>query len=248
MLRIHNPVRIGKALMVTNPVRSYPMARRRRYSRRRHSRRRNPAGSMGISIGRMTEVSDAPVSGFVPKVREVGGVVGTLVGGTLAFVGSNAIGKLVNDLLVKAQLGDKLGGAAGVVKFAAKYIGARAVTGFAFRANKGLLSKDNGRFLLNITIITSGLALLRELGLIDKLPVEIQSYIPQLSAYDAGVRSSNLSRYGRRLRGYDSGIQRSNLSAYDAGVRRASLSSNVNYDNMPVEVMETPTYGVPFGA
>lgn len=203
---------------------------------------------MGFSIPRMTEVSRAPVSGLVPKTREVGGIVGTLVGGTIAFIGSNAIGTLVNDLLVRANLSDKLGGAAGVVKFAGRYLVARGITGVAFRANKGLLSRDNGRFMLNITIITSGLALLRDLGVIAMLPAQVQPYIPQLSGYDSGIHRSSLSRYHRRrVRGYDSGIQRSSLSAYDAGVRPASLS-RANYDSMPVEMMEQPTYGVPFGA
>lgn len=228
--------------------------RRNRRSRRRHygrsSRRRNPAGGMSFTMPVMSEVDDRPVSTVLPKMREVGGIIGTTFAGTLAFVGSNGIGVLVDNVLTQLNLGPTLGKAAGVVKFGTRFLVAHAAAATFFKSGRGLLSKTNGRFLLNLTIITGGLALLKDLGVIAMLPAQVQPLIPQLSAYDSGVTRGSLSRYHRRLRAYDSGIQRGSLSGsrvlgYDAGVRASQLSGN--FDEMPVETASY-NYGVPYGA
>lgn len=256
MLRISNP--LGKAFMVTNPAggdmlrvhrRRNRRSSRRRYGRR--SRRRNPAMSFGGDIMEVQSGS-IPKGRILPKVKDIGGVIGTLIGGTLGFAGSNAIGvgvkQLVEKVLPAGTLGEK---GLGVVTFIGRYVGAHAVAATLFQGTKGLLSKDNGRFMVNITIVAGGLALLRDLGVIAMLPAQVQPYIPQLSAYDSGIHRGSLSRYhGRRLSAYDSGIQRGSLSGhslrgYDAGVRPGQLSGN--YDDMPVE-LPNYNYGVPLGA
>lgn len=229
--------------------------RRNRRSRRRHygrsSRRRNP--SMAAVGGQILEVESAPITKgrFLPRVKDLAGVAGTVVGGTIGFVGSNVIGVGIKNLLEQINLAPTLGvQGLGVATFIGRYVGAHALAAAVFQANKGLFSKDNGRFMVNIAIVTGGLTLLRDLGVIGMLPAQVQPYIPQLSAYDSGVTRGSLSRYHRRLRAYDSGIQRGSLSGsrvlgYDAGVRASQLSGN--FDEMPVETASY-NYGVPYGA
>lgn len=234
-------------------------SRSRRRNRRRSSRRRNSAMAANLG-GNMLEISDKPVSSVLPKVREIAGEVGTGVVGMLAFIANAGIGVAVDTVVSKSGQADKLGKAAGIVKFSARYLMARGTASFLFRANKGLLSKDNGRFIVNLSLITAIMGLARDFGLFtmlqEKFP-QLAITVPSLAGYDSGVSRGNLSRF-RRLRAYDSGIQRGNLSAYDSGVRRASLSSYTsgvrqaglsgNFDDMPVEQQQTRSYGVPFGA
>lgn len=197
----------------------------------------------------MGQISEGRVTGILPRVKDLSGMVSTVLMGTAAFIGSNGIGKLVDNLLAQLNLTGSMGKAAGVVKFGGRVLIAHAAASTFFKARRGPLSAANGRFLLNLTIITGGVALLRDLGVVDMLPAQVQPLIPQLSGYDSGVSRTSLSRYHRRrhMRGYDSGVRRTSLSAYDNGVHAASLS-HANYDTMPVETMEQPTYGVPFGA
>lgn len=242
MLKIQNP--IGKALMVTNPFHGGSMSRyRRRRSRRRHSRRRNPAG------GALLQVSTQPVTKAIPSTRELTRAAGTVIAGGTMFMGSHAIGVAIQKLLDRFNIAPTARGATATIKFLGRWAGARLVATTAFKQRRGFLSHENGRFLVNISIIAGGIALLRDLGIVDMLPEQVRDYVPQLAAYDAGVRSGSLSRF-RRLRAYDAGIHRGNLSAYDAGVARRSLSQapRAHYDNMPVETVMQPTYGVPWGA
>lgn len=228
-------------------------ARRRTSSRRRRTRRRNPATA--FTIPRMTEVSDSPVRGIIPKAKDLAGGIGTILGGGIMFMGSHALGVAIGKLLEKVPNVGETGTA--LIKFGGRWVLARGVASTVFTQRSGLLSKDNGRFLVNISLIAGGIALLRDLQVVEKLPDAVQPYVPNLAGYDAGVRRGSLSR-ARRLRSYDRGIHRGSLSSYDSGVRSSSLSAydagvsagrlSTNFDNMPVETVEQPNYGVPFGA
>lgn len=263
MLRIANP--IGKAYMVTNPARrgrsgkihhpsygEFGMLRikNRRRSRRRSSSRRRRNFAMAIESG--------PVTGVIPNMKALTDSFGTIVVGTGAFMANHALGVLVDKALTASKFNPTARGATGAIKFIGRWLGARAAAATMFRMSKGPLSRTNGRFIVNLSLITGALALARDLDLFKNLSPALQDYIPQLSAYESGIHKSQLSGRRRRLSAYESGIHRGQLSGYESGVQRSQLSSygsgfgrsqlSANYDMMPVEQIEVSNYGIPFGA
>lgn len=253
MLRIANP--LGKAFMVTNPAKRGggrsngnpslgESSMLRIYNRRRSHRKRN-AGAGVMSADVMSAEQGAP-SSILPKIKDLGGIVGTVGVGTVLFMANNAVGVGIDKVITNFNLDAQQKGLVQGLKFAGRYLTARGVASLAFTQSKGFLSRRNGAFLVTMSLLTGGFALLREFGLFEKLPEALQPYIPKLSAYESGVQRSNLSGYRRRLSAYESGIQRGQLSAYTQGIKKSQLSAN--FDNMPVEQMEVPNYGVPFGA
>lgn len=271
MLRIVNPVH--GAMMVTNPAKRVglrkgykfrgllPIARPKRGGRmkgnffggkgmiRLHSRFRR--GRVRRRRNQIGEIATSPVRKVLPDTKQLTAEAGTLLVGIGAFMANHALGQGVNMLIDKTGMGPKIGGAMGIIKFAARYIGARALAAYAFTQNSGFLSKENGTFVKNVVVISAGVGLLNDLGLRDKLPGTLRDYWPNLAAYESGVTSSQL--YGPRhyrsvLSGYSAGVQRSQLSNYRAGIQRSQLSGGVNFDNMPTEQYEVSNYGVPFGA
>lgn len=224
-------------------IRLHSTTRRKGGKKRGGYRRRRKNQEMGM-------VDTTPARKLLPDTKELTGDASTLLVGVGAFMLNHAVGQGVNKLVSMSGMGDKLGGAMGVVKFAARYLGARALSAYVFKESKGVLSKDNGVFVKNIITISAGVALANDFGLREKLPAAVQPYWPNLAGYESGIRPGQLSRarhYRKVLSGYDSGVRRAQLSSYTS-TTRADLSGGVNFDNMPTEGFEVSNYGIPFGA
>lgn len=272
MLRIVNPV--SGAMMITNPARRtkrrglrkgykfrglLPKARAQRGGSasfnfgeksmiRLHStRRKRRRGGVRRRKNQLGQIATSPVTKVLPDTKQMTAEAGTLLVGIGAFMANHALGAGVNMLVDKTGMGPRIGGAMGIVKFAARYLGARAIAHYAFTQSKGFLSRDNGVFVKNVVVISAGVGLLNDLGLRDKLPAALRDYWPNLSGYASGVRRGQLSG-SRVLSGYGAGVKKAQLSSYAASVQRGQLSGGVNFDNMPTEQMEVSNYGIPFGA
>jgi hypothetical protein len=192
-----------------------------------------------------------------------------MVVGLGAFTLSNALGVGANKVFERVvqyfpSVG-AMGGVVGLMKFGIRYIGARALSKMVFKENKGILSKRNGALVKEIVVITGGIALLRDFGIVGMLPQSIQDFVPHISGMSA------LERMG--LQSYPRGTPRTALSAYEEYgrgrwnrlsppfakgiskyVQGGTLSKYVQggtlsglLDTMPLETPEQPAHGVPYG-
>jgi hypothetical protein len=245
----------GKARMI-----HFGKKRRSRSGKRnpkRHSRRRN-----------FMEAAITPARSVLPDMRELTAEAQTAVVGAGAFMLSNALGQLVNRgvSMLPTTVTGPMQGVMGLVKFAGRYLGARALSKFVFTKPKGFLSKENGAIVKEIVVITGGLGLMHDFGLVAMLPAGIQSYIPTISGMSAlermglqkYVHGGTLSKYvrGGTLGAYARGTPRVGISAYkDYGNGRwnkmdpayAQTLGSANLDNIPLETAEGDWAGIPRG-
>lgn len=227
-------------------------SRRRRRSHGGGRRRRN------FSLA----VHATPATRILPNIKEVQDEAVTVAIGTGAFVANHALGVGVNKILEMidnaspgfiGKLDTKIIGA---LKFAARYLGARALSSMVFKDASGILSKSNGALIKQIVVISGGVALLRDLGLLDYLG-QFKDYIPQLG-YAPGAMT-DLTRMG--IEGYSDGTPR-DLAGYQEYEGGGNWGALAGYENAagggyqlgyvpseanPTETMQVPTYGVPFG-
>jgi len=239
----YRPYRSGYHMLITS-------RRRRSYGGGR--RRRN------FSLA----VHATPATRILPNLNEIQDEAVTVAIGTGAFIANHALGEGVNKIIQMiddaspgflSKLDTKIIGA---MKFATRYLGARALSSMVFKENTGILSKANGALIKQIVVISGGVALLRDLGLLDWLG-QFSSYIPQLG-YAPGAMT-DLTRMG--IEGYTDGTPRS-LAGYTENEGGSNWSGISGYENAagsgyqlgyvpneanPVETMQVPTYGVPFG-
>lgn len=242
--RNYRPLGRGYRMLITS--------RRRRRSHGGGRRRRN------FSLA----VHATPATRILPNLNEMQDEAVTVAVGTGAFVANHALGVGVNKILEMidnaspgfiGKLDAKIIGAA---KFAARYLGARALSSMVFKESTGVLSKANGALIKQIVVISGGIALLRDLGLLDWLG-QYAAYIPQLG-YAPGAMT-DLTRMG--IEGYTDGTPRS-LAGYEENQGGSNWGGVAGYENAagggyqlgyvpseanPVETMQVPTYGVPFG-
>lgn len=229
----------------------FPKRRRKRKGARR---RRNQAA---------LTVTPSPARTVIPSMKDVTQDLASGVVGIGAFVVSSVLGKGANMAFEKIDemTGGAIGGAGvyvvGPAKFAARYLAARALRVYVFKESKGLMSRANGQLVQEIVLVSGVMALLNDLGLLDKIPV-VGDYLPKLSGpsnitrmgiskYEnysgnmAGYKTWEGNRWSGRLRGYAQG---GTLSGYARG---GTLSKNLdNY--RPNDHLKVPTYGVPAGA
>lgn len=297
MLRVVNPF-VGKAFMASNPrtkkrrrtvlsrTKGYRRVKRslaRRgfslakgkggtsrmihFGKKRRSGRKSRAGSRRRNF--MTATAQ-PARTVLPNMRELSAEAQTAVVGVGALMLSNAIGKAINKgiAFLPVSVAGPMQGFMGIVKFAGRYIGARALSLYVFNKPKGILSKANGALVKELVVITGGLALAHDMGAVAMLPAQVQVFIPQLSGMSAiermgiskYVHGGTLSKYvhGGTLSAYARGTPRNGISAYthyQDGWNRMSPPSarNLgrhlpsNLDQMPTETPETSNYGIPFG-
>ena len=243
----------GKASMIT-------FGRKRRAKARRNPRRRRNFA--------LTATATRARS-ILPTTKELSAEGGTMIVGLGVFTLSNALGVGANKVFERVvqyfpTLGG-MGGLVGVMKFAIRYIGARALSKTVFKESKGILSVRNGALVKEIVVITGGIALLRDFGIVGMLPQAIQEFVPQISgmsalermglqAYPPGTPRTALAAYEQFRRGrwdrlsppFAKGISKyvhgGTLSKYVEG---GTLSGHL--DTMPLETFEQPAYGVPYG-
>ena len=211
-----------------------------------------------------------PARKVLPDMRELSKEAQTAVVGAGAFMLSNALGQLVNKgvAMLPTTVAGPMQGFMGLVKFAGRYLGARALSKYVFKENKGILSKENGAVIKEIVVITGGLGLMHDFGLVAMLPAGIQSYIPTISGMNA-LERMGLQKYvhGGTLSKY---VHGGTLAKYMRGTPRTAISSYTDFnsgqwnrqspphaqtlghlphslDRMPLETPETSNYGIPFG-
>lgn len=298
MLRVVNPFIGNKAYMAYNPKRRKKrkrkistLSRTKRYKRvkgslasRGFSKAKGRGGKARMihfgkkrrtkrKVSRRSNFLTAtvqPARSVLPNVSELTKEAQTAFVGAGAFMLSNALGQLVNRgiAMLPATVSGPMQGVMGLVKFAGRYIGARALSKYLFKESKGILSKENGAVIKEIVVITGGIGLMHDFGLVGMLPAGIQTYIPTISGMSA-LERMGLQKYvqGGTLSKY---VQGGTLSKYMHGTPRMAISSYENYgggqwnrmspphartlsglpsslDRMPLETPETPNYGVPFG-
>lgn len=211
-----------------------------------------------------------PARKVLPDMRELTQEAQTAAVGAGAFMLSNALGHLVNKGIsyLPASVSGPMQGVMGLVKFAGRYIGARALSKYVFTKPKGVFSKENGAIVKEIVVITGGLGLMHDFGLVAMLPTGIQSYIPTISGMSAlermglqkYVHGGTLSKYvhGGTLSKYVRGTPRMAISSYEdfSGGRWNSMNPPharnlgmlpAHLDNMPLETPEQSAAGIPFG-
>lgn len=167
--------------------------------RRRRSGGRRRRNSLAL------EATATSASKLMPSSGEMMKEGTTAVIGMGAFMASNGLGVLVDKAFAALPVAVPAS-FVGILKFAGRYLGARALSMYVFNKGSGLLSKDNGALIKEITVISGGVGLMRSLGLFDYLPAAIQPYIPQLSGAFADLRRMGISAYAygtpRRLSAY----------------------------------------------
>lgn len=233
--------------------------------KRRAGRKRNPSRRRNFM-----EAAITPARTVLPNMRELTQEAQTALVGAGAFMLSNALGVGVNKLItmLPAVAAGPIQGVMGLVKFAGRYLGARVLSSMVFKQPSGILSKENGAVVKEIVVITGGLALMHDFGLVAALPPGIQALVPTISGMNAlermgiqrYVQGGTLSKYvhGGSLGAYARGTPRMGISAYamssGGGWDRMSPPSarNLghlppNLERMPLETPETPNFGIPFG-
>lgn len=294
MLRVVNPF-IGKAFMAHNPAkrrkRPASLSRTKKYRKVKSSLKkrgyRKSTGKGGKSrmihfgkkrrskkkVSRRRNFMQAtvqPARSVLPNMKELSKEAQTAAVGAGAFMLSNALGLGVNKViaLLPASVSGPMMGAMGFVKFAGRYIGARALSKMVFTKGSGILSKQNGAIVKEIVVITGGLALINDFGLLKALPSSIQQLVPALNGMSSlermglqkYVQGGTLSKYvqGGTLGEYAQGAPRQGISAYAdysggswnrQSPRGARTLGHLpgGLDRLPLETPETPAYGVPFG-
>lgn len=265
-LRVVNPFIGNKAFMAYNPRKKKrkrkisTLSRTKRYSRVKSSlKKRGFSKAKGkggkarmIKFGKKRRskrkvsrrknfltASVKPARKVLPDMRELTAEAQTAVVGTGAFMLSNALGEATNRVIamLPPTVSGPMQGFMGLVKFAGRYIGARALSKYVFTQNKGILSKENGAIVKEIVVITGGIGLMHDFGLVQALPAGIQSYIPTISGMNAlermgiqkYVKGGTLSKYvhGGTLSGrYKHGSQ---MQKYVQGTPRTGISSYMDF-------------------
>jgi len=249
----------GKAKGKGGKSRMISFGKKRRKSKKRVSRRRN-----------FMEATATPATKILPSMKNLTQEAQTAAVGAGAFVLSNVLGLGVNKVveMLPTSMSDRVQGFMGVVKFAGRYIGARALSKMVFTKSSGLLSKSNGALVKEIVVITGGLALINDFGLRDALPERIRKLVPNLSGMSP-ISRMGISKYvhGGTLSKY---VHGGTLSAYERGTPRQGISAYADYtrsgwnmqsparartlgalpgglDKLPLETPEVPNYGIPYG-
>jgi hypothetical protein len=232
---------------------------KKRRTKRKVSRRRN-----------FMEATIKPATRIVPSMKDLTAEAQTAFVGAGAFVLSNALGLGVNKVIgmMPASVTGPMQSVMGIVKFAGRYLGARALSSKVFTKTSGILSKQNGAIVKEIVVITGGLALINDFGLLRMLPASIQAMVPSLSGMSnlermglqKYVQGGTLSKYvhGGTLGKYVQGTPRQGISAYtdfnrgswnlqqpQGAVNLGNLPGGL--DKLPLETPEVSSHGIPFG-
>lgn len=171
------------------------------------SRRRRSSGGRRRRNALALEATATSATRLLPNSGEMMKEGTTAVVGMGAFMASNGLGVLVDKVMAAVPIAIPAS-LTGIVKFVGRYLGARALSMYVFNKGSGLMSKDNGALIKQITVISSGVGLMRSFGVFDYLPAALQPYIPQLSGAFTGLTRMGISAYAygspRRLSAYTS--------------------------------------------